>query len=87
MRILETAKIKYLICLQFGYNRKIKKFFFANFNNYSRDYHSTTVCYQNVKFCDMIELWKKLRYSSFFHKRFDKSHFKIGAMKISTMAR
>ena len=73
MNILETAKIKY---------------FFENFGNYSKGIfgnHLAANGWQNAKFCDIVEIWKKLKDGSFFHKIFVRSYFKIGTMKIPKM--
>ena len=87
MYILETVKIKYLICLQFRYIRRTKKNFFANYGYYSKDRHFTANDYQNVTFFDIVEIWKKLKNGRFFHKIFSKSHFKIRTKKIPKMTR
>ena len=83
VHILETAKIKYLISLQFRYTKQTKTFFFfCKF--WSRDCHSTANSYQNVKFYDLAEI-SKFKMAAFLHRIFVKSHFKIGTMKILKM--
>ena len=71
-------------------SRPKNSFFFANFGNYSKGIfgnHLTDNGCQNSKFCDIVEIWKKLKNSNFFHKIFVKSHFKIGTMKMPKMTR
>ena len=88
MQILQSAKIIYLISLQFNYTKQTKKTFFENFNNYLNDRHFTANGYQNVIFCKKVEIWKKLKNGKFFSKKFfAKSHFNIGTMKIPKMTK
>ena len=62
-----------------------------NFGNYSKDIfgnHLTANGCQNAKFCDIVEIWKKLKNDTFFiFNSFVKSHFTIGSMKIPKMTR
>ena len=55
--------------------------------NYLMDRHFITKSYQNVQFGDIVEIWKKLKNGNFFHKRFTRSHFKIGTTKTPKMTR
>ena len=65
----------------------MKKSFFCKFGNYSKYRHFTVNGYQEVKFCDIVKIWKKLENGGFSHKIFIKSHFKIEAMKIPRMTK
>ena len=65
VHFLETAKVRYLISIQFSYTRQTKNTFFANFG-YLNDRHFTANGYQNVIFCDKVELWNTLYNDSFF---------------------
>ena len=54
--------------------------------------HLTANGCQNVKLCNIVEIWslkkfKNLKYGSFFHKIFVKSQFKTGMMKTLKMMR
>ena len=64
-----------------------KKDFLPNFGNYSKDPYFPANGYEKVKFCNIVEIRKKLKNGSFFHKIFVKSHFKIETMKIPKMKR
>ena len=69
MHVLETGKIKYFTYLQFTYKKQTKKHLFGNFGNYSNGIfcnHLTANGCQNAKFCDIVEIWKKLKNGSFF---------------------
>ena len=88
MHILETAKTKRFIRLQFRYSNQNKKDLFSNFGNYSEEHHFTARGKQNVIFWDIVEIWKNLKHCSSFRKIFVKIHFKIGAIsKIQITAR
>ena len=88
MHILETAKTKHFICLQFRDSNQTKKTLLSNFGNYSEDHHFTVNGGQNLILCDIIKVWKKIKKSSFSHKFVVKIHFKIRAIsKISLMGR
>ena len=59
-------------------------------NNYPETAHSSKGIFgndltangcHNIKICDIVKIWKKLKNASFFHKFFVKSYFKIGTMK------
>ena len=70
--------------------RQKKAVLFANFGNYSKGIfgnHLTANGCQNPKFCDIVEIRKKLKISSFFQIILVKSHFKIGSIKIPKMTR
>ena len=89
MHILETAKIQYFKYLQLTYTKQTKKqHFFSKFGNYSKGIfrnHLPANSYQNVKLCDIAEIWKKLKMVVFYKKNFVKSHFKTGITKIAKM--
>ena len=75
MHILEIAKIKYVICLQFRYTKQAKNMLFANFGHYSKDGHLTAKGYQNIIFFEIAKMWKKLKNVSFFYEIVVKSYF------------
>ena len=92
MKIVKVAKKLFqwfVFCILYINNLHIlsrqKTTSFANFENYSKSIfgnHLIVNSCQNVKFYDIIEIWKRLKNCVFFHKFFDKSHFKIRIMKI-----
>ena len=68
VHFLETANIKYLVSLQFRHTKQT--IFFANLGNYSKDRHFAANSYQNGKFCEIVEIWNKLKNGSFFFIKF-----------------
>ena len=60
----------------------------GKFGNYSKGIfgnHLTPNVCQNAKFCDRVEIWKKLKNGGFLRKIFVRSPFKAGTMKIPKM--